>query len=863
MTQKKTRKAQPRKGLKQAPKQRFGAVYAWLAAGLLLTITIVWSFLGAHVQQGNADQLIDTYMTADPSTFGSAIFPGAHTFLLKWPLFAVVQFFGATPLAFTIATVLVSIITVGALAYVLFKIERRPFIFGTLCLLLACTLLLVPIQPHPGALLPVNMAMLTTRNLEYVLYIFALILLARRPTIKQKNFWLAAGALALLGASDKLFLVISLGGSVITLLGYTLARRAQQVQLAARWLMASVIALVVATLLLFLIDGRLTHLADAAAVAPYSSTQNLTGFVKAALYGVLSLFTNLGANPAFDTTTFKDMPAHALGQQLSFGGVAFLINIAALIAGIWVAVLVVTRTLKKPAKNSITDTPAMLSVMLVASTAAAMAAFIFSAHYYPVDARYLAIVVFAVFVAAATWLRGKTFEPRQMSIVGGVTVTAMLLALPTVFGAYYADTTAMADINDRNMRVAQALQQHPVNVLVGDYWRVTPTKLQAKKNINILPFSACNTPQSALTSRNWQVDLNVHSFAYLLTLDGAALAGYNNCTLNQTINNYGKPNSSALIAGTLANPAELLLFYDKGAHKSAPAQTNPATPSTATVLPIQVEQLPYATCEAPTDMNIVAHQDDDLLFMNPDILHSIRAGHCVRTIYLTAGDAGGDSYYWIAREHGAEAAYSKMIGSSTIWIERIVQLGSNQYATVANPKGDARVSLIFMHMPDGGPSGAGFATSQHESLDKLDTGKITTIQSVDKQSQYTASQLTTALVRLMRLYQPADVRTQSDFPGTTFPDHSDHRAAGRFATKAHDQYEQQQYGSLVKIPIEHYMGYTIHALPENVHGQDFTDKAAVFLAYSAYDNGTCHTQQQCDSKAVYGIYLRRQYIKGY
>lgn len=857
MTQKKAHKLQPR----VKPKRRSGVIYAWLAAGLLLVMTIVWSLLGAHVQQSNADQLIDTYMTSDISTFNNAIFPGAHTFLFKWPLFAAVQFFGASQLAFSIATIFICVVTVGALAYVLYKIDRRPFVFGTLCLLLASTLLLVPIQPYPGALLPVNMAMLTTRNLEYVLYVGALILLAHSAKVKQKEFWLAAAALTLLGASDKLFLIISLGGSIIMLCGYAIARRSKQVQLAARWLLATVVALAGSTLLLLAIDGHLTHLADAAAVAPYSSTQSLVGLVKAALYGVLSVFTNLGANPAFDTTTFKEMPAHALGQLLSFGGLAFLVNIAALVAGIWMAALVIIRTFAR--KDVLTDTPAMLSVMLVASTAAALAAFVLSVHYYPVDARYLGIVVFALFVSAATWLRGKTFSQRHISIAGSVVIVAMLLALPTVFGAHRADTTAMANIDDRNKLVAQALQQHPVNALVGDYWRVTPTKLQAKKNINILPFSACSAPQSALTSKNWQVDLNKHSFAYLLTLDGAALAGYNNCTLNQAIADYGKPNSSALIAGTLANPAELLLFYDKGAHKSAPALVAPSTPSTATVLPIQPEQLPYSTCEAPTDMNIVAHQDDDLLFMNPDILHSIRAGHCVRTVYLTAGDAGGDSYYWISREHGAEAAYSKMLGSDSIWIERIVQLGDKQYATVANPKGDAQNSLIFLHLPDGSPSGAGFPASHHESLDKLDMGKITTIHSVDKQSQYTASQLTSALVRLMRLYQPAELRVQSDYAGTTFPDHSDHRAAGRFATKAHDQYEQQQFGGLVKIPLQYYMGYSIHELPENLHGQDLLDKTSAFLTYAAYDNGTCHTQQQCDNTAVYGIYLRRQYTRGY
>src|SRR5439155_20706888 len=42
---------------------------------------------------------------------------------------------------------------------------------------------------------------------------------------------------------------------------------------------------------------------------------------------------------------------------------------------------------------------------------------------------------------------------------------------------------------------------------------------------------------------------------------------------------------------------------------------------------------------APVDLNIVAHQDDDILFMNPDILNTVYiAGHRQVTVYITAGN---------------------------------------------------------------------------------------------------------------------------------------------------------------------------------------------------------------------------------
>ena len=65
-------------------------------------------------------------------------------------------------------------------------------------------------------------------------------------------------------------------------------------------------------------------------------------------------------------------------------------------------------------------------------------------------------------------------------------------------------------------------------------------------------------------------------------------------------------------------------------------------------------------CSAGKTMNIVAHEDDDLLFLSPALLRDVRRGRCVRTVFVTAGDAservGGTadqrSVYWHAREVG-------------------------------------------------------------------------------------------------------------------------------------------------------------------------------------------------------------------
>ena len=41
-----------------------------------------------------------------------------------------------------------------------------------------------------------------------------------------------------------------------------------------------------------------------------------------------------------------------------------------------------------------------------------------------------------------------------------------------------------------------------------------------------------------------------------------------------------------------------------------------------------------------------------LLFNMDPKIHDIREDHCIRTIYITAGDAGHNQFYWLSRERG-------------------------------------------------------------------------------------------------------------------------------------------------------------------------------------------------------------------
>lgn len=827
----------------------------WYAAGallLLLLTTVVWSLLGARLEQSNADQIINTYLFGHWDVFRNASFPGAHTFLIKWPLFWLASVLVPTNATFALLTGLVSLTTVGFLAYVLYRIDRRPLVFGTLCLALAALLISVPPQPYAGGLLPVNMAMITTRNLEYVWYILSLIALIKWPRIRSVPFWLGVLLLGLLAASDKLFATLTIGGAVLGLVCYGALRRTRLMRLHLLWLVSGVAAFALASLITWLINASgLTHISSQLTATPYAATHHAKDVVLGMVFGGLSIGTNFGANPAFDAAVLRTIPSLALGRLAGLAGAAYVVNGLLFVAGIVMAARLLFGSLFHPKdKEPRLDTPVQLSLLLIWASFAAFAAYVGTNHYFFVDARYLGIILFAVVISAATYLRDVTLRRRTVVIVAAVLLVGIGSGLVNMERIFRADRAALSGIDARNELVARALKNHPVDVLVGDYWRVMPIKDVSPQDLAVLPLDACGQRRTVLSSTSWQPDLTKRSFAYLLSLD-KSLTNYRSCSLEEVIAEYGRPNASLTVAGTLEHPTELLLYYDRGAKRSAPLVMRPVS----TVLPISPEQLPHSMCEGmPTIMNVVAHQDDDLLFISPSLLHDVDAGHCIRTVYVTAGDGGGDQFYWQAREHGSEAAYSKMLNVPDDWVQRTVKLAKDEFVTVVNPRGNQKIALIFMHLPDGNVSGQGFKNSNFESLAGLEQGRIKHMHTIDRQSAYSADGVAGALTLLMQTYKPTEVRTQATYnESQTYQDHSDHMAVGRYAAKAYAAYGHPE------VPINYYYGYPIHGMVPNVSGDDLRRKVDAFLAYAAYDGAACHFAEQCESLTNYGAYLRREY----
>lgn len=126
-------------------------------------------------------------------------------------------------------------------------------------------------------------------------------------------------------------------------------------------------------------------------------------------------------------------------------------------------------------------------------------------------------------------------------------------------------------------------------------------------------------------------------------------------------------------------------------------------------------------------LNVAAHQDDDLYFMSPDVLHDVASGDARGTIYLTAGDAGGGwGTYAQGRESGAKAAWAQMMGiGSPVWTTSTVTLAGKTVAT--STLGGTSIRLVFLRLLDGNYGGG----SDPHYLEGLYTGRLTSLTACD------------------------------------------------------------------------------------------------------------------------------------
>jgi LmbE family N-acetylglucosaminyl deacetylase len=261
------------------------------------------------------------------------------------------------------------------------------------------------------------------------------------------------------------------------------------------------------------------------------------------------------------------------------------------------------------------------------------------------------------------------------------------------------------------------------------------------------------------------------------------------------------------------------------------AQTSLApTPSAATA---SVQASPgRAAAGCARTLDVVAHEDDDLLFINPSVSGDIAAGRCVVTVFVTAGDSGRPPSYWLRRERGSMAAYAAMSGTSATWQSDTIMVAG--HPIVRQRLAGTRITLLFMRLPDahGNPS------RPRGSLQDLWRGGVRGLRPLGSGSAYTKLTLIKTLTAVMAAYQPDRIRTL-DYAGHYGDgDHADHHTVGYFTYAA-----QRAYRAYHRI--SGYRGYTVSDYPDNLDEAVAGRKLNYFLAYAPFDSKVCQSADVC------------------
>ena len=308
---------------------------------------------------------------------------------------------------------------------------------------------------------------------------------------------------------------------------------------------------------------------------------------------------------------------------------------------------------------------------------------------------------------------------------------------------------------------------------------------------------------------------------------------------------------------------------------------------------------------APHVLQIVAHQDDDLLFMNPDLALA-KQGFATTTVYLTAGEANGTvdgslnrAQFAAGRQAGSRAAYAALMGLDDKWQRDVYTSSTGQHAEVATLAGAGGVRLVFLSLPDSGDTNYG---QQGQALPSLLLNRLPSIPSlvpdsspVTSESEYNKDTLVSMLAELMGQFQPSLVRTldpqyaAQHWRGArnSGGDNLDHEAAARvtdLALRVHLGIDTGPSAGATNgtspgpgagtrtstspsagagagpgtnsgiratatsgLAVVNYVGYGVASLPSNLDQRTLATKSSVFTTYTAQDRNVQIFRKNYDS----------------
>lgn len=243
--------------------------------------------------------------------------------------------------------------------------------------------------------------------------------------------------------------------------------------------------------------------------------------------------------------------------------------------------------------------------------------------------------------------------------------------------------------------------------------------------------------------------------------------------------------------------------------------------------------------EPATDLTIIAHQDDDLLFMQPDLHEAAQRGIGVTNVYVTAGNGNHGVALAERRNSGLMAAYGSIAGDddwSCGWIEIA------GHAAEHCRLGTAKISLVFLGYPDGGRNG-----TARDSLLHLWEAKVTTVSTIARRSTtYDQRGLVATLAEIIDITAPATLRTL-EIASTHGDDHPDHMIAGALAVLATAAASQRP-------ELISYRGYAIASEPAN-NGPILARSARALAYYEACATGCAPCGEACAIDRIKPVHL--------
>ncbi|GAA2151170.1 PIG-L family deacetylase [Kitasatospora kazusensis] len=263
-------------------------------------------------------------------------------------------------------------------------------------------------------------------------------------------------------------------------------------------------------------------------------------------------------------------------------------------------------------------------------------------------------------------------------------------------------------------------------------------------------------------------------------------------------------------------------------------------------------------------VQVIAHPDDDLYFMNPGVQRTVSRGSKVATVLITAGEGDGinvdtsDSKrdrlpvdyagYSGARHNGHRSAYARMAtgNADSPWRTDVVALAGGLQVERCTLIARPTVSVYYLNLRKGPET----AQNPNLALSELWSGAmpqqstlpvpgspVNEVQTVSK------DQLLAGLVDILEKCAPTVVRTLDPDPehdsresGYVVSDHRDHTAVARFTLHAVATHRDRTGATPA---VDHYRGYANRIWPYNLSVADVAAKATLIKTYAGYDGRPC------------------------